>query len=755
MITLLMALAILATIFLVRRYQPSLLMILAFVVGLGITRAQIETLKRSEKTLSHWVMEEPVTAEGTVISQPKSRSTGTTFILQSERLSSGSNSSKSSERIFIMLKKGEVKYKDRVQLKVKLRKPSGPGFPGDLSFRDYLWRRGTTYSARAENLMVLGSRLGKFEKWMITLRQRLITSALGGIPDPYNRLLVSIIYGNRIVELPDEMEFSFRRAGLTHILVVSGTQISLLVLALSMLFIRIVYPASPLVVLKNIASLIFLVVFLGLFGYVTNFEITVLRAIMMSLLLFVGRILLREPDVLQVLSVTTLALLLVHPFLVYQISFQLSFCAVFAICYFNPPERELTELERAFPRQMGSFARVVKYCLYLLWTSFAVHLSVLPILAYHFNRVSLWGLITNLIAIPVSFLILILGVICNILSLAVPFLSQILIHPIYYLLMFLNGFAEFFARIPFGNFAIQRFGIYTYALYILSVFYAYYSLTQYFKRRRYFFPLSLTLIILSFLFLSLADDYARRPGIVILRRETGATELLSLSRRGRSMLVMVPRTTRSEETGPSTGSTKGESNRPQDETNRLTTVIGVSPALERMLAFYGRSRIDNLFLVGSSSDRKLEGNPSPAAAQAMMVTLKSPQKLLVTGRDSLYRAIPYDTLFRVHNILFLPRERLDPSTEDTRFVQFDSNGLLLPPRFSETVQEELNAVAIPQLGGGVPHGNRDQNTVSVLGTSEKAQSRRDASPSYFRWRDLEAVLFEIQGDKTSIRLFRR
>jgi competence protein ComEC len=111
----------------------------------------------------------------------------------------------------------------------------------------------------------------------------------------------------------------------------------------------------------------------------------------------------REHDTINTLAVAALVILIINPTALFEISFQLSFVAVFAILYM------LRKLPFVLKLRSGPLTVLKRLALFLLVSAAAI-LGTLPITLYYFNQTSLIGLFTNCLLVPlVGFLVVPLG----------------------------------------------------------------------------------------------------------------------------------------------------------------------------------------------------------------------------------------------------------------------------------------------------------------------------------------------------------
>ena len=124
-------------------------------------------------------------------------------------------------------------------------------------------------------------------------------------------------------------------------------------------------------------------------------EIATVRALLMILLFLVGVWLRRERDILWALGVAALVITIHDPWVIYDVSFQLSYGAVFAMAlvirWDSKHDSEQTpNVMKRLKHWLRQYVRM----------GIAVMMATLPLVAYYFNHIAWIGLLTNLLIVP-------------------------------------------------------------------------------------------------------------------------------------------------------------------------------------------------------------------------------------------------------------------------------------------------------------------------------------------------------------------
>ncbi len=368
----------------------------------------------------------------------------------------------------------DLMWGDEVALDASLRLERAPRNLGEFDYRMYLLDRGaavTAFAFGANGLKRTNKRSNVMQAYS-NVRRLLFSRLAERQQSPYSEILISLVYGDKTTELDPVVREEFRRAGMTHILVVSGTQVSLIVF----LLIGLLSPGRDDMarrgVINRIAvgSVIVIVVFL--YCTLTGFETSVLRAFVMGVMMLIARLSHRETDGFGELARSAIIILAAQPGQLFGASFQLSFVACFGLMY----------VYSVFGAVVASARfRVVRVALVTLITTAGAQLFVAPVLASHFNQFSYWGLPANLLAIPLASVLLLLGVVHNILAFIAPDIIAVVSAFVLTLgLTLLQFLAHFFGNLNGSDTRVASPAALTIALfYVLAI-----SAGELFRRRR-------------------------------------------------------------------------------------------------------------------------------------------------------------------------------------------------------------------------------------------------------------------------------
>jgi len=372
-----------------------------------------------------------VVLTGVVVQPPQQRQGRTRAVIAAREVRSGDGTIRVSGRVLLTISgRRELRYGDLVRARGRLLRPPAPGNPGELSYRDHLAARGvrsTLSVRRTDAIQVLARDRGHpVLAAVFGLHHRVAGAFSVGLPGLRGALLTSLLLGDDGA-LPQDVTEAFRRAGLLHILVVSGAQVGLVMAVL--VWIAHLLRAPPL--LTSVTSALGVVVFALMAGWAPS----VARAALMGVTASVALAGARVYDVFAALAFAALALLATSPLLLFDPGFQLSFVATWALVYIAP----------AVGLRAGPLPRAVAG---LVEMTVAAQVAVLPILAYHFQQLSLTGFVANLLVVPIVAVLVPVGFAVAAVATAVPSLTTIVTWPVRPLLDAVLVLARFFAGLP-------------------------------------------------------------------------------------------------------------------------------------------------------------------------------------------------------------------------------------------------------------------------------------------------------------------
>ena len=350
-------------------------------------------VQRQEASLRVQWPEGEVCYEAVVLSEPveKSKTMAVDIML-----------AKSSQKLKCYLYKDERSRKIRIGdgLRIQSRiKENSEWHRGTFDYRRYLEIHGfvgSTFVASwkwRKAVVSLGglSRLERTKLFFQKQRSRLLQRfAEGERNSAQYAVLAAMALGDKSA-LTKELKEVYAVTGASHVLALSGLHLGIIYTLLSLLIVgRRWQMVSQLLIVLCIWAFVFLV------GMSTS---VVRSATMLTVyaLLSLGH---RDKMTVNTLAFTAIVMLIVNPLSLYDVGFQMSFMAVFAILVFMPL------FEGVFPREYLLSHQTVRWLWSMVAVSVSAQIGVAPLIAYYFGRFSTYFLLTNFIVIPAATLIL-------------------------------------------------------------------------------------------------------------------------------------------------------------------------------------------------------------------------------------------------------------------------------------------------------------------------------------------------------------
>ncbi len=240
-------------------------------------------------------------------------------------------------------------------------------------------------------------------------------------------------------DLDPETKRVFSSAGAMHILAVSGLHVGVVWWLISLIF-------GFLKKHKTGRAVFVLGTILILWGYafVTGLSPSVMRATAMFTIFVLGENLNRKANVYNSLAASAFFLLLINPNNLFDMGFQLSYCAVFGIVFLQPKFARLVKVKN----------KVLSFFWDLLTVSLAAQIATFPLSVFYFGQLPTYFWATNTIAIP-SVMILIPEGIALLLFSKIPILSTLISFTLNLLLKFVYVFLKFIEQLPGSVISVQ------------------------------------------------------------------------------------------------------------------------------------------------------------------------------------------------------------------------------------------------------------------------------------------------------------
>lgn len=332
---------------------------------------------------------------------------------------------------------------DEILFYARIYPPLNRGKAEDFDYARYLECKGISGTAYAGNgYWKRGSHVYSptWKQYALMAREQLVSIYREwGLEGDELAVISALTLGDKSF-IDEELKTAYSISGASHILALSGLHLGIVYA-----FISLLIGFRPRYGHSNVVRGSCLILFLWAFAYLTGLSGSVVRATVMFTVMVVGRCLHRSGNTLNSLSLAAFLMLAYNPYYLFDVGFQMSFSAVAGIVFFLPL------FYRWVPRSRYA---VVRYVVDVVLVSVAAQLGVAPLVAYYFDNFSVYFLVTNLVVVPLSFVLL-----CGSIVLwAVSWLSVLhgwLLIIIEKLLLLLNTVVLSIGQWPFSSLRVE------------------------------------------------------------------------------------------------------------------------------------------------------------------------------------------------------------------------------------------------------------------------------------------------------------
>ena len=363
----------------------------------------------------------PVILKAVVSAQPGRNGERIRFIAEGSSLIVDSAVIPFPHRVLVTVKVPESRnypeYGSTVLLRGSVFKPRAARNPGEFDQRRYYLANGIEwmFSVNGRHGVYVLERGGGswvMREVVLPVRTYVLQEIDRGIGGQEGEYLKGVLLGERGGLLPAVRE-AFTAAGVAHILAVSGGNVAVVVAFIYFLAELLRFPRRA----RAVAGCAGILFYMLLVGY----QPPVVRATMMAMVMILGALLEERSNPVNSLGVSALAILAIDPRQLSDVGFQLSFLAVFSIIILYPILDGW--LVRIVPGS-GVASRVMLWLLRVCAVSLVAGLGTLPLTACYFGRVSIIGVLTNIVVVPASGFSLLLGFLAVPVSVFSPWIAD-------------------------------------------------------------------------------------------------------------------------------------------------------------------------------------------------------------------------------------------------------------------------------------------------------------------------------------------
>jgi len=385
---------------------------------------------------------------GTLVEPPDYRDDYTNLRLKVSDIDTGDGSLPAGGLLLARVSNNQVfHYGDILRLRGKLKTPPENE---DFSYRDYLAAQHIhSYMSSAEVTVLPGRGGNLVSAGLYQFKEKALENIYRLFPDPESSLLAGILLGVD-TGLTRELQQAFKNTGTAHIIAISGFNISIIAGLFVAFFSKFLGPRRG--ALLAVIGIIFYTILVG--G-----DAAVVRAAIMGSLALVARQVGRRQFALNTLLAVALVMCLWNPLYLWDVGFQLSFFATLGLILYADPFSQAANrlISKYFPASTAE--KVTELFSEFILLTFAAQLTTIPIMAYHFKRISLVSFLANPFILPAQPAVMILGGLAVLLSLVWLPLGQLAGWIAWPFVVYTIRMVEIFDLVPHGTIFLGDFSI--------------------------------------------------------------------------------------------------------------------------------------------------------------------------------------------------------------------------------------------------------------------------------------------------------
>jgi len=415
--------------------SASLFFLLLVILFFSLWRYGVSLPENTPDKIWHY-NNQTVTARGFVANEPDIRESSQKLEIAVKTINELPNRLISGKILVTVALYPEYKYGDELELECKLKQPEV--FRG-FAYDRYLAKYDIYSVCYYPKVKVIPGNDGNiFYAKIFALKEKIAGLIDSGMSEPESSLARPIVFGGQQGVEPGTKQ-DFQRLGLTHIMAVSGFNVSILAVIVMALLLALG--------LNRQRAFYIAVMFLAAYIVLVGMPASAMRAGLMGFLVLWALKLGRLNKITNSLVLTAAIMLLINPKLLRDdVGFQLSFSAIAGLVYIYPILEAIRQKIK-LPKFKGVSGALL--------ITLAAQVFTLPILAYNFSQISLIAPLANLAVLWVLPVLTVLILMALPLSAVLPGLSFLFFLPSLILTKYILFVVKYMAKIPYGYLEIN------------------------------------------------------------------------------------------------------------------------------------------------------------------------------------------------------------------------------------------------------------------------------------------------------------
>ena len=289
----------------------------------------------------------------------------------------------------------QLHYGDRILINKILQPIKNSGNPGGFNYEQYASFQQVFHQVflTNKNWVALNSRnVNRFKQFIFSTQSAILSALRKNMPADRDELgLAEALLIGYTNDLDKDLLQAYSNTGVVHIIAISGMHLALIYVLLVWLFTRI-----PGIKRSKLLQVILVLGCLWLFSLLTGAAAAVLRAAVMFSFITIGKNIARQSTIYNSLASSAFAMLCYNPYFLWDAGFQLSYLAIVGIIVFQKPLYNLFYIKNKWGDELWKLVSI----------SLAAQILTFPICIYYFHQFPMLFLLANIIAVPLSSIIL-------------------------------------------------------------------------------------------------------------------------------------------------------------------------------------------------------------------------------------------------------------------------------------------------------------------------------------------------------------
>ncbi len=391
------------------------------------------------------------TIEGVISERPEVTEYGSRMVIQAEHIQTATGVEAVTGHVLLFISDGDIQLErgDRIRFISGISTPRLLGLPGEFNYPRFLAFQGIGALCRVQSprdvVLIKGGAVISFQRSIDHLALVLGENIRHAIPDEStSSVLTALLLGDQR-RIPHDLAAAYTRAGVNHILSISGFHVGIIATCISLLTMWCLSRSEYISVRWNIRKIAVLVSVPTMAGYLmlTGSAPATARSVLMLMVFALALYAEREQDAINTLLLAAFVLVAANPPTLFDISFQLSFVSLWGIMLIVPPISRWCE-------RLASL-RLRTLILFVAASVAATAVTVLPVL-HTFNVASMNGILTNFLIVPLlGYGAVLAGFVAAPVTLLVPWAAPCLLWPAAVMVQISNRFILWCISLPVYN----------------------------------------------------------------------------------------------------------------------------------------------------------------------------------------------------------------------------------------------------------------------------------------------------------------